>query len=50
MTKLFNKLNYFFLHDENEKSSLSEYLIFYTFLGISTTSLITYTVLNIITL
>lgn len=48
MTKLFNTLNEYFLHDSDEQASLSEYLIFYTFIGISTTSLIAYTVLNII--
>lgn len=47
MTKLFNKLNYFFLHDENEQAPLSEYLIFYSFLILSTTAIITYTILNI---
>lgn len=47
MTNLFNKLNEYFLYDEGEKALFSEYLAFYSFLGIATTILITFTILNL---
>lgn len=31
--KLFNKLNYYFLHDEDETAHLSDYVWFYGFNG-----------------
>lgn len=47
MIKFINKLNCFFIHEEDERASFSDYFIFYGHLALSIILLIVFTILNI---